>query len=633
MKLIQILPVNDTGFEHSPYSALSAYALHPIYARLEDFPESSGGNAASGEELAEEIARLRSELEGDRNPAASGTDSHHGVKNDENGSFPAGPHPDRIDFDAVLSGKMHILRILWKNASARALRESEKWAGENPWVRNYALFSLLKEENRLKSWTEWEKHRNPDDKELKVLWKTRKKDASFRVWLQWRLEEQFRKAAGELDAMGIALKGDIPILINEDSADLWAERSNFNLNFRAGSPDGQNWGFPIYNWDYLRSDNFHWWKNRLEQASKFYHAYRIDHVLGFFRIWAVPESDFSAWNGFFQPCETLNRKELEDMGFDEGRITWLSRAHISGAELRRIFGEEALIVEKMLEQVGSEDLFRTRPDGPGEKEAAESPLSDSSREALFRLLKNRTLLPAGTDRWTPSQNYEQTGGWLSLSGDEQRKMGELIRKKLEASEKLWEQSGRELLKMMKSDGSMLVCAEDLGAIPSSVPRVLENLGILGLKVIRWSRHWDEPGQPYIPFSDYPELSVATASVHDSSTLRGWLEEEARGDKELRRVLGLAEDVDLSGSRGVKIVLEALQKSSSLLVIHPIQDLLALETSLTSPNPADERINVPGTVQPGNWSWRMSLKLEDLLENRGLEEKVKALCSLRNGPML
>ncbi|MCK5737512.1 MAG: 4-alpha-glucanotransferase, partial [Spirochaetaceae bacterium] len=340
IQLIQILPVNDTGFEHSPYSALSAFALHPVYARLEDFPEASSGNTP------DMIQTLKSELETGSSPDIL---------------------PGNINFNPVLSGKMHILRSMWKTAESTDIKSSERWAEQNPWVRNYALFSQLKEENQLKSWVEWKKHRNPDKKELSRLWRKRKKVAAFWVWLQWRLEQQFTTAAVELDSMGVALKGDIPILINEDSADLWADRSNFNLKFRAGAADGQNWGFPVYNWDYLRSENFRWWRDRLNQAGKFYHAYRIDHVLGFFRIWAVPEDDFSAWNGYFQPCEAVTRKELESLGFNSDRITWLSRAHFPGDELRNVFGTESTVVQNMLEQVGLEDLWRTRPDGPGEK--------------------------------------------------------------------------------------------------------------------------------------------------------------------------------------------------------------------------------------------------------------------------
>jgi 4-alpha-glucanotransferase len=200
IKLIQILPVNDTGYERSPYSALSAFALHPIYARLNLFPEATDGPDA----ISAEIEKLRR----------------------------AHRQEPKIDFDAVLSSKMMILRKMWESASSSSRKEAARWADDNPWVISYAVFSLLKEENGLKSWIDWEKHRNPDSKDLKKLWKKRKQEAEFWVWLQWRLENQFREVSRQLEELGVALKGDIPILITDDSADLWAERRNFNLKMR-----------------------------------------------------------------------------------------------------------------------------------------------------------------------------------------------------------------------------------------------------------------------------------------------------------------------------------------------------------------------------------------------------------------
>ena len=605
LRLIQILPVNDTGFERSPYSALSAFALHPVYAGLEDFPETKSSGV-----IAVDIKTLKADLEASL------------------------PENRNINFDAVLTGKMRILRSMWDLAAKADIKASERWEKTNSWVRNYALFSLLKKENGLKSWLEWESCRDPSDRELAELWKKRKKEAAFWVWLQWRLESQFKAAAEELASLGIALKGDIPILINDDSADVWAERSNFHLNLRAGSPpdagspEGQNWGFPTYNWNYQRNNDFRWWHDRLGQVAKFYHAYRIDHVLGFFRIWAVPEEDISALNGYYEPSVPVNRHDFEALGWDDERITWLSRAHLPGNELRETFREEAPRVQAMLEQIGLDDLWRARPDGPAEKEVAASTLSDESKDRLIRVLRNRTLLSIGEDIWLPSLNYRNTRGWNSLSDGDREALGGLFHRTGEASEALWEETGRELLGMMKRDGGMLICAEDLGSIPPSVPGVLADLGILGLKVTRWARKWDEPGLPYIPFNEYPELSVTSSSVHDSTTLRGWLALEAREDRELRRALELAEDADLSGSSGVKKVLERLQDSASLIATYPIQDLLALDSFCVTVNPEDERINIPGTVQESNWTWRMKVGIEELMERPGLTIAIKALCGRR-----
>ena len=602
IKLIQILPVNDTGYERSPYSALSAFALHPIYARLNLFPEATEGP----ETISAEIDQLRK----------------------------AHRHQTIIDFDAVLSSKMMILRKMWETSSSLSRKEAARWADDNPWVMSYALFSLLKEENGLNSWIDWEKYRNPDSKDPKKLWKKRKHDAEFWVWLQWRLEKQFREVSRQLEELGVALKGDIPILITDDSADLWAERRNFNLKMRAGappdagSPGGQNWGFPTYNWIYLEGTDYRWWRERIDQAAKFYHAYRIDHVLGFFRIWAVPENDIAALGGRYEPPVPINAADLNALGFDEGRITWLSMSHFPKEELREVFGEEWESVVGLLHQVGSEDLWRETRHGPTERDVEASALSDGGKETLKQLLRNRTLIDIGENAYVPAWNYQASRGWNSLSDDERAALDELIRRRDRKSEALWEETGRRLLKMMKSDGSMLVCAEDLGSVPDFVPGVLNDLGILGLKVVRWARMWDRPGEPYIPFSEYPELSVATGSVHDSTTIRGWLAAEAQNDVELRRVMAVAPATKLSGVSGCRQVLEKIQDSNSLITAHPLQDLLALDPSCTSENPAEERINVPGTVEPTNWCWRMIPELEHLKDNSDLNYMMRALCAGR-----
>ena len=600
LEMIQILPVNDTAYERSPYSALSAFALHPIFGRLQDFPE-----AGTVDGISRDIEDLASRL----------------------------PSGNRVDFAATLGGKLEILKKMWQGAPASVLKEADAWGAGNPWVRNYALFSLLREGEQLRAWADWRAHRDPSQKDLEKLWKKHRRAAGFWVWLQWRLEEQFRAAALALDDMGVALKGDIPILITDDSADVWAERQNFHLDFRAGAPPdalapgGQNWGFPTYDWKYLRETDFRWWRDRLARAARFYHAYRIDHVLGFFRIWAVPETDVSALSGRFDPAVPVTRAQLEDLGFDEGRITWLSRAHFPGGELR-LFGEEFPVVAAMLEQVENEDLWRAAEGAPSERQVAASGLSEETKARLIEGLRNRTLIPVDEDAFLPYLNFRDTRGWHSLSDDEKQGLEELISRSAAESDALWAGIARELLTMMKSDGSMLVCAEDLGAVPACVPGVLDELKILGLKVTRWARLWDLPGQPYEAFRDYPELSVTTSSVHDSSTLRSWLAREAADDTALRQALGLPDDAELGDTAGVTTVLEALQDGNSLLALYPVQDLLALDGDCVTDDPADERVNIPGTVQETNWSWRMTQYVEDLPDLKNLNARIRALSDRR-----
>ncbi|PIE05068.1 MAG: 4-alpha-glucanotransferase [Spirochaetales bacterium] len=600
IELIQILPVNDTAAEPSPYSALSAFALHPVYARLQDFPEFQADQS-----IREDISALRLRLD-----------------------------TPRLHFREVLEGKLEILKKLWAAASPADLKLAGKWAEENTWVYAYSLFSLFRENQQRRAWYEWEEHNNPSEKDIRKLWKKHRTEAGFWVWLQWRLEEQFLSAGRQLDAMGVALKGDIPILINADSADVWAERDNFRLDFRAGAPpdalsaDGQNWGFPTYNWSFLRGQNFRWWRSRLSQASKFYHAYRIDHVLGFFRIWSIPENSFSALNGRYDPVVSLKKEELIQLGFDEGRITWLSLPHFPGEDLRITFGEDAPEVARMLTRVGTEDLWRAEAGTLSEKDVAATSLSSTAKKRLNEALRDRTLIPLEDGTFLPHLDFRNTRAWHTLSDTEREGLERLINRAAEDSEELWAENARELLTMMKGDGSMLVCAEDLGVVPRCVPGVLKELGILSLKVTRWTRFWEEENQPYEPPSEYPPLSVTTSSVHDASTLRSWLAEETEGDTELRKLLGVPEDSPLEGSEGIRLFLETLQDGASYITAYPVQDILALDESCVSANPADERINIPGTVQEKNWSWRMELSLEELAEKKKLSNAVKKLCERR-----
>jgi 4-alpha-glucanotransferase len=163
----------------------------------------------------------------------------------------------------------------------------------------------LKRRNFDASWKSWDKHQTPSHSEILSRWNNeqKKKEHLFFAWVQMRLDEQLSKAVEYCSNKGIAVKGDIPIMMNEDSCDAWANPEFFRDDLRAGSPPddsnplGQNWGFPIYNWANLKQDGYSWWKQRLSHSAKYFHAYRIDHILGFFRIWAIPYGEHSGIRG------------------------------------------------------------------------------------------------------------------------------------------------------------------------------------------------------------------------------------------------------------------------------------------------------------------------------------------------
>ena len=600
LEIIQILPVNDTGYQESPYSALSAFALHPIFIRLENIKESKP--------YTKEIQALRKKLE----------------------------NHERVQFASVLSAKLEILEKIY-NTNIETIKSDSKiesWLKINPWAKNYAIFSTLRKSNNLSAWKMWDEYIDPTEKDLKILWNEKLDEVYFHVWVQYHLENQLVKAAEELDKMGVSLKGDIPILMNEDSCDVWANRSYFNLNLSAGAPpdmfstDGQNWGFPIYDWENLKRDDYSWWRKRLKQAAKFYHAYRIDHVLGFFRIWNIPYEMVTGSMGYFNPSAHISLNDLQSIGFDDERIDWLSRPHVFEEELRDRLGSEAEpVINLCLKRIGSESLFLFNEQFCSEKVLYKSKISDNAKSFLSEMLKNVTLIKIDDETFSLSWTYRNTRGYNSLNQWEKEKIEEISAGCGARAEKIWEKNARSLLSFMKDTTDMLVCAEDLGAVPDCVPSVLQNLGILGLKVVRWAREWEQNGEPYTPVKQYPLLSVCTPAVHDSTTLRQWWYEEIN-KKMLAEGVGAVSLDERPTESAVELFLSSLFKSQSAICMLQIQDLFALDNTVCHKDINFERINIPGTVQDINWSYRITPELENLLINEKLQKKISSLVSMR-----
>src|SRR5208337_3765151 len=194
-----------------------------------------------------------------------------------------------------------------------------RWRGENPWVAPYAVFTALKKETANAPWSTWGDMADPSAARIAAWWESHAAQCLPTAWLQYLLETQLAIASRDLSSMGVFLKGDLPILMSRESVDVWAERGFFDLTGIAGappdmfSPDGQNWGFPVYDWENLGREDYRWWKDRLRQAGKFFHAFRIDHVLGFFRIWRIPRAEVTGLLGRFSPFAALARDDLKEL--------------------------------------------------------------------------------------------------------------------------------------------------------------------------------------------------------------------------------------------------------------------------------------------------------------------------------
>ncbi|MCF0222357.1 MAG: 4-alpha-glucanotransferase [Fibrobacter sp.] len=602
--IIQLLPVNDTGAESSPYSARSAFALNPVFINIQSVEGSS--------EFALDIESAKAEFD----------------------------RLGKIDYYKISSWKRHILRQIFDN-SYDSIKKDEilsRWIEENKWAKPYCIYCTLKAKNNEASWKDWPEYRDPDEKELEKLWKKFAKDCLFQAWMQCVAEMQFKSAVEEISKLGLRLKGDIPILINEDSADVWSERKYFSLDDRAGAPpdmfsySGQNWGFPTYRWDVLEQDNFTWWRKRLAQASKFYHAYRIDHVLGFFRIWSIPQKEVTGIMGRFNPCVPLTKAELTNAGFIPETLEYLRRPNYSVDQLRSFLGDQTeRLVSLYFQNLPNEfDRFVIKPEYDCEKAITGLDEPQGAKDGLLKVYWNRVFIPSGDENtFYPFWYWYNQPVLFTLPEYEQKKLQEILRNNENCQNGLWEANAFKLLSVLANETDMLVCAEDLGAVPPCVPTVLNKLNILSLRIERWARNWNVPYSPYYDMEEYPRLSVCTTSCHDTSTLRG-LWEEPDFDKELywshAHLQGAApQEMTPTVAR---TLLSHVFSSNSMFCILPVQDYFALSANLSKGPASEERVNVPGTVGASNWCYRLPCSVDDLLDYSSLSSDIRKLVDVR-----
>lgn len=628
--LIQLLPVNDSGTQSSPYSALSAFALHPIYLSLESIEGFDGLYKSNAEFKKNYDAFI----------------SYH-------------KDAERFSYDDVNNSKDYFLRQIYAETETakkgKASKDLEDFIKKNDWVIPYAVYKNLKYSYMQASWKSWKKtDTGLSEVEIKKRWNAEPAHLYY-AWLQAECEKQFSESVEYCRKNKILIKGDLPILMNEDSCDAWSHPEIFNQSLRAGSPadgenpDGQNWGFPIYNWKNLKADNYTWWKNRLINASKFYDAYRLDHILGFFRIWAIPENDCNALNGHTEPFSGFKVDALYELGFDDDRIRWLSVPHVPTHVIEDITWNHEKsheILKLFATKLPNEELWLLDGAGKkafGSKNIEEADLSGMElctekaeikiKEYLVKAWSDRTLIPMGKNKYVPSWIYGQSTSWGTLNDMEKEKLTELFEKVSMKENRTWEKNATEILTALTEATGMIPCGEDLGVGFECVPRVMKKLGILGLRVVRWCRKWDKEGQPYVPFEDYEPLSVCTTSVHDSSTMREWFNNSqfTINNSQLMEIKNEETESELSKTNNIldsqlSIVnlLSACKASKSTWFIPPLQDLLYINKKYWKENAEDERINIPGSVNPFNWTYRIPARLEELLADKELCKKIKEL---------
>lgn len=616
ISLIQILPVHDTGYDNSPYNLVSAFALHPLYISLERL---DGADA-----IQPEIAALRKKFDS----------------------------LDRLAYREVLTEKLRLLKRLFKNREASFNQELadthsavSQWIEKNDWIKSYAVYKNLKEQNFQSRWQDWQAMRTPTKNELEIAWNCPplQSELHFYTWLQFNLYTQLLEAVQAVNTLGIMLEGDVPILLNEDSCDVWANGELFRYDLTAGAapdgqnPHGQNWGFPSYFWQNHKETGYRWWKERLQKTDEYCNAFRIDHILGFFRLWAIPRGETTACLGRTVPYTPITHAELLQHGFSAERIRWMSEPHIDTQRVMAVNDNDYLNshgeLHKVANRIGEEELWLFKPEIKCEtdltKHNLKKPVETVLREKwLDRMLIKISEKAPGKVLYTIACNFQSTTAWSSLSTEEQKNFLTLYDTKNAESEKSGEAQGREILSELLGSVSMQAFAEDLGAIPPYVPKVLEELNIFSLNVVRWKREWNTPAQPFTPLAQYKALSVTTPAIHDTSTLTQWWNEELSLDerRSFLKAIQLDEpeiaDKD-SEPASTALILQALYRSPSRVVAFQIQDMLALIADRLPPS-SDRRINTPGTVNEENWTYRMPEQIERLTADKKFIALVKSI---------
>ncbi len=465
LNILQLLPLNDSGSDPSPYNAVSSTALHPIYLSLHALP------------YIDTLPELRGRLS----------------------SFAVHNEAQRIPYIEILLHKLQWLREYFEAVGSRILETTEcrNFVEKHTWVTPYALFKTLRKLFHHQSWLYWpEEIKRPTHAQYDDLLKTNEKEIAFQTFLQYLSFSQLKQIKTYAEKQGVLLFGDIPLLINSESADVWAFPDQFDLTYAAGAPpdyynkEGQYWGFPLFRWNEIEKTKFDFWKQRLFFHAHFYDLYRIDHVLGFFRLWGIP---------------------------------------------------------------------RNRP------------------------VKEGSYFPPDEAKWEPM--------------------------------------GRALLQMMlENSQGMLPIAEDLGVVPECVPRVLHDLSIPGTKVMRWERAWKTDRHFFHP-KEYSPLSLTCVSTHDTPTLALWWRDFSEEAQEYAASKGWPYSPELTKEMRFDI-LKSSHHSGSLFHVNLLQEYLALFPELVWPDPAAERINVPGTLLPSNWLYRFRPWVEEIVAHEELKHAIQ-----------
>ncbi|MFM2361308.1 MAG: hypothetical protein RLZZ316_210 [Bacteroidota bacterium] len=613
MKLVQLLPVNDTTATHTwtdsyPYAAISAFALHPIYINLEQ---------VAGKKYAALIKPLKK-------------------KQKQLNELPA------VDYDEVMKFKLSVLKELYAVQKEEFLAEEgfkNFFENNKHWLMPYAAFCYLRDKNNTSDFGKWKIYSTYDEAAIEkyVAPKARHYDAiALSYFIQYHLHLQLKEATAYAHKNGIIVKGDIPIGIYRYSCDAWVNPALYNMDMQAGAPpddfatSGQNWGFPTYNWKKMQEDGFAWWKQRFDEMSNYFDAFRIDHILGFFRIWSIPINAVDGVLGTFKPALPVHINEFHEkrIWFDYHRYT---QPYITDTILHHTFGNFADEIRTVfLEPTGwgqynLKEAFNTQR--KVETHYATTELTDHDlflRNGLYSLIANVILIEEEESAHAKFHfriEMEKTSSFKELDFNTQQQLKQLyVDYFYRRQDGFWMKEAMHKLPALKAATNMLICGEDLGMVPGCVPDVMKQLGILSLEIQRMPK---DPAKEFFHPNDAPYMSVVTPSTHDMSTIRGWWEEDKEKIQQFfNKELGQWGDAPYYCEAWINraIVIQHLY-SPAMWSIFQMQDLLGMSEALRRLNPHEERINVPANPKH-YWRYRMHISLEQLIKEKEFTQELK-----------
>lgn len=620
MKLIQVLPVNDTVANNTwvdsyPYAAISVFALHPIYLNMWEMGKVKD---AKRNQYYKEQQALLNELE-------------------------------EVDYEQVMKVKWDYTTELYKQEGFKTLNSKgfEDFLSANKsWLPAYAMFAYLRDKNNTPDFSSWKNYNQVTEKQIASFTKkdgTNYEEIGYYYFLQYHLDRQLKAATQYARENGVVLKGDIPIGIYRNSVDAWVSPHLYNMESQAGAPPddfsitGQNWGFPTYNWEEMAKDDYAWWKMRLQKMTDYFDVFRIDHILGFFRIWEIPIDAVEGLLGHFNPSIPFSIEELKHKGisFDYDR---LCKPYIREYMLNEIFGDQAdqvihsffdhqyYDVYQFKESFNTQRKLKVYFDDLILEDPQSADHNNFLRFQLYRVIAEVIFLEApfsDKQAFNPRIAFHSTYSYQALDDYTRWQLDKLyIEYYYQRHNDFWADKAMQKLPALKAATNMLICGEDLGMVPDCVPGVMDKLKILSLAIQRMPN--DSSKEFWHP-SDTSYLSVCSTSSHDMSTIRGWWEEdEVTTQKFFETILGHDEHAPFYCEPYVvsEIINQHLY-SPSMWAIFPIQDIIAIDGDLRRTIPEEERINVPANPHH-YWRYRFHMNIEDLIDEDTFNDNIQQM---------